>query len=100
MITDKDGFKWGERNDSIKHVVLYTSRQIMVFTPCGHQIPFYQRAVNSYRVNKKLAQEIADKAEKFTIAKWKGSNFSITKKEFEYLLGLRTKKMDLSEIAK
>ena len=97
MIVDKEGFEWGEIGDPVGRVILYTNRNIMVFTQCGHQIPDYQKAVNCYKVDKKLAQEIADKAQKFDLSKWRGSSIEITKKEFEYLLGLRTKKMDMEE---
>jgi hypothetical protein len=94
---DKDGFEWGERADSISQVVLFTNRNIMVYNLKGNQIPFYQKSVSCYSINKKIAQEIADKAEKFFIARWTEWFEPITKKEFEYLLGLRTRAMDLAE---
>ena len=97
-MVDKDGNEWGERYDEIKEVILYTNRNLMVFNTRDLQIPFYQKAVSSYRVNKKIAQEIADNAKHFYIAKWTEWIKPITKQEFEYLLGLRTKQRDLDEI--
>lgn len=94
MIVDKDGFEWGERGDEISQAILFTNRNIMVYNRRGCQIPFYQKAVTCWRVNKKIAQEIADKADKFFIARWKEWFEPITKKEFEYLLGLRNAQRD------
>jgi len=94
---DKDGNEWGERGDDISEVILFTNRNLTVYNARGNQIPVYQRAVSCYGINKKLAREIACKSERFFLAKWKGWFEPITKKEFEYLLGLRTKKMDLEE---
>lgn len=76
---DKDGFEWGERSDSIHEVILFTNRNLMVYNGKGLQIPFYQKAVSCYRLNKKIAQEIADKAEFFSIAKWQHWANAITK---------------------
>jgi hypothetical protein len=95
---DRDGFEWGERNDPIDHVILFTNRSIMVFNTDNLQIPFYQQTVSCYRINKVIAQEIANKARRFSISNWRGWINPITKKEFEYLMGLRSKKRDLLEL--
>jgi hypothetical protein len=95
---DKDGNEWGERGDNIRAAVLYTNRAVMVYNTAGHQIPFYQKSLTCYRIDKKLAQEVADKAGKFILAQWRGWTHEITKLEFEYLLGLRTRKMDMEAL--
>lgn len=97
---DKDGNEWGERSDGISWAILFTNRNIMVYNLQGNQIPFYQRAVSCYRINRKVAQEIADKADKFFIAQWREWFQPISKKEFEYLLGLRDRKRDLEDLAR
>lgn len=95
---DQDGIEWGERGDDIAEVILLTNRNLLVFNPKGLQIPYYQRAVNCYRINKKAAQEIADKAKKFFIERHRQWMRSISKKEFEYMLGLRTRQRDREEL--
>jgi hypothetical protein len=94
---DKDGYEWGEREDNIGEVILFTNRNVMVFNDEYIQIPFYQNAISCYKVDKTIAQEIADKSKKFYISSWTEWSKEITKKEFEYLLGLRTRQQDLEE---
>jgi hypothetical protein len=81
----------------IKSVYLFMNRNCLVFDENGEQVAKYQRAIGCYRLNKKLAKELAAKAETFYLSKWQTWCHEIDRRSFEYLLGLRTKADDLAE---
>jgi hypothetical protein len=78
-------------------VWLFTNRNIMVFDAHGSQIPDAQGAVSCYHIDAKAAARVLDQAQELYIAKWRQWAHAITRKEMQYLLGLRTKEMDLQE---
>jgi hypothetical protein len=82
----------------MRMMILFTNRNCMVFDGDGNQVIEYQRAINCYSVNPEKAQETIDYCEEYYIASWRdGWKHKITKKETEYLLGLRTRERDLPE---
>jgi hypothetical protein len=81
-------------------VYLFTNRNCLVFDKGGKQIAKYQRAITCYRVDKKIARELAEKTTEFYISKFGEWVKPISRLSFEYLLGLRTRKMDLEELEK
>jgi hypothetical protein len=79
-------------------MVLYTDRNVLVFDEAGNQILRYQRAMTCYRINKKLALQATQEARNFEISQWLGWSQKITRREMQYMLGLRMKEMDVKEI--
>lgn len=79
-------------------MILYTNRNTIIFDTAGEQIGEAQQAISCYRVNKKKAQEVCEEAEHFFIARFGEWKQSISRREMEYLLGLRTSKKDIAEI--
>jgi hypothetical protein len=77
-------------------VVLYTNRQLMVFDESGEQVPELQSAVSCYEIDRVRLDRLLSLPCKFQIAKWTDWRHSISKLEFEYLLGIRTKEQDLN----
>jgi len=53
-----------------------------------------QAAVNCHTIDPVIAQRALDESEVFYIAHWCGWQHEITKREMEYLLGLRTLALD------
>ena len=82
----------------IKTVCLFTNRNCMVFDEQGEQMVKYQRAISCYKVDKKLAMEVATSGAELFLSQWRAWMHPISSKEFQYLLGLRTRAMDLAEI--
>lgn len=78
-------------------VYLFTNRNCLVFDDKGEQLAWYQRAISCYDLDPELAKEVARDAQEIFLSRWREWSHSITKKEFEYLLGLRTKEMDLAD---
>jgi len=81
-----------------KSFTLYTNRNCMVFDQVGTQVPDAQYAVDCYRILPVVAQYVLDATETFYIAKWGDWSHEISQIEMEYLLGLRTKELDLNLI--
>lgn len=79
-------------------VYMFTNRAFMIFDSNGEQIPHYQKHITSYRLNKKVAQEVAKKAQKFYLSCFREWRHQITRQEFQYLLGLRTRQMDIAAL--
>lgn len=78
-------------------VYLFMNRNCMVFDKEGSQLPEYQRGITCYRVDKKIARAVAAEAKEFHISSFREWSRPITRRSFEYLLGLRTRKMDTDE---
>ena len=78
---------------------LFTNRNCMIFDEDGNQMTEYQNAISCNSIDKKRALEITNKAEKFVLSKWSSHEFfHITRKEMQYLLGIRTHEMDLKDL--
>lgn len=79
-------------------IILYTNRNWMVFDADGQQMPDYQQAVSCFEIaNADLARRAIAEAYLLGIAKWGVWRHEITRTEMEYLLGLRTREMDLAK---
>lgn len=79
--------------------ILFTNRNCMVFDKNGEQIVEYQKLVSCYhRASAKRVNEMLDTCVKFQFSDFRNFLHDVTKKEIQYLLGTRTKKMDLDEI--
>lgn len=81
-----------------KSMTLYTNRNIIVFNQHGNQDPVAQTAVDCYAINPRMAQDVINDTEQFNLAKWAAWSHQITKREMEYLLGLRTRARDMEEV--
>lgn len=79
-------------------VILFTNRNCLVFNEAGQQIAEAQAAISCYHVDKRKAREVAQKGGKFYLACWGDWHHEISRRSFEYLLGLRTREMDVAEI--
>lgn len=79
-------------------VWLYTNRNCMVCDADGAQIPELQAAINCYDIDPRLALQITIDAQKFYLMKWCAWSHEITREEMQYLLGLRSRDMDLLSI--
>lgn len=79
---------------------LFTNRNCMIFDRDGNQIPEDQNAIDCYHLNKEAALRITLEAEEFRLAQWSKWEHAITRKEMQYLLGIRSKEMDLKQIDK
>lgn len=80
-------------------VVLYTNRNIGVYDKAsGEQVAEYQGAVDCYGIHDpdKLMELLSIPSE-YYISRWMRWSHEITKREFEYLLGLRTRQGDIDE---
>lgn len=80
-----------------KSVWLWTNRNVSVFDEHGAQIAEVQAELSCYSLDKVVAQRVIDEADEFYVAKWNGWQHPISKREMEYLLGLRTRERDLNE---
>lgn len=79
-------------------IYLFTNRNWMVFDAQGNQMPEYQGAINCYGINDAaLAERAISEAKLFYVCKWKDWEEEVTKREMQYLLGLRTREMDLED---
>ena len=70
----------------------------MIFDENGKQMTKYQNAISCYSIDADEALKITKEAQSFFIAQWLGSSFQISRKEMQYLLGLRTREMDIEDI--
>lgn len=78
-------------------VILYTNRNIIVFDEEGKQVPELQEAVDCYGVDWVLLEKLLSLPAEYFISKWGEWKHPICKKEFEYLLGIRTLERDLDD---
>lgn len=78
-------------------IYLFTNRNMMIFDREGNQLPEEQGMVSCYNLNREGLAPVIDQAEEFFIAKWRDWTMRISKKELQYLLGMRTLQMDLDE---
>jgi hypothetical protein len=83
----------------IKSVYLFTNRNCLVFDEDGQQMPEFQGGISCYRLNRKKAQIVADKGQEFFLSRYQKWAQPISRREFEYLLGLRSRKRDIAEQA-
>lgn len=76
---------------------LFTNRNSMVFDCNGQQIVEYQVAIGCYAIAPELALQACSEAEVFVLSRWGEWEQPITRTEMQYLLGLRTPAMDLTD---
>lgn len=79
-------------------VILFTNRSLIVFGPDGKQDAHFQSAVDSYEIDQQVLDELLVKDCSFSLAKWGEWRHNISKKEFEYLLGKRTREKDIADL--
>jgi len=77
---------------------LFTNRHIAVFDRDGNQLGDAQDTVSCYHIDSEAVSRVLDQAEVFEIVKWREWKQPVTKKDIQYLLGLRTREMDLQEL--
>lgn len=82
---------------TVSSLYLYTNRNVMAFDIDGQQVSEAQGAIDCYHIDIDIARKVCGEATKFYISKWREWNQEISRKEMEYLLGLRTLEMDLRE---
>lgn len=80
-----------------RSLICYTNRNVAAYDFEGNQIIKYQEAMTCYKIDKAIAMQVVKEARFFYVAKWGEWSKEITRKEMEYLLGLRTLEMDLEE---
>jgi hypothetical protein len=78
-------------------VILFTNRNLIVFDEEGKQHDF-QNAVDCYFIDEGLLNSLLSQPARYYIAKWREWKHEISKKEFEYLLGQRTREKDLADL--
>lgn len=81
----------------MRSLTLFTNRNMIVFDDKGEQDAEAQSSVSCYDIDAARAQSAVDSCTEFYLAKWREWRHSVTKREIEYLLGLRTKERDLGE---
>ena len=79
------------------NVILFTNRNLIVFDEEGKQHDL-QNAVDCYEINQALLDELISQPATFHLAKWREWKHEISRKEFEYLLGQRTREKDLADL--
>lgn len=77
-------------------VILFTNRSLLVFDEEGRQHPL-QEAVDCYGIHQGLLEELLKVPARYYVARWGKWKEKITKREFEYLLGQRSRERDLEE---
>lgn len=78
-------------------VILFTNRNLIVFDEEGNQT-HWQDAVDCYEINESLLTELVCQSARFYLSKWKEWKHEISCKEFEYLLGQRTREKDIADL--
>lgn len=78
-------------------VILFTNRNLIVVDEDGKQHNL-QYAVDCYEINQPLLDELLQQDAKFSIAKWHEWKHDISRQEFEYLLGQRTREKDIADL--
>lgn len=81
----------------MRKLILFTNRNCIIFNEDGNQDVEAQSAISCYEVTDN-AQQTIDSCEEFYIAKWQEWKHRVTKKEIEYLLGLRNQERDTKEL--
>lgn len=81
-------------------VILFTNRNLIVFTEEGEQDAHLQGAVDCYEINEEVLQELLSQPARYYISKWREWKHEITRQEFEYLLGQRTREKDIADLEK
>lgn len=79
-------------------VCLYTNRNVAVWDEEGNPLSEDQSTITCYHIDQTAASLVLEQAQVFWIAKWRDWMHAISRKEMQYLLGLRTREMDLKEI--
>lgn len=77
-------------------VILFTNRNLIVLGEDGKQHDL-QNAVDCYEINQELLDELLQQPARFYLARWREWKHEIDQREFEYLLGQRTKEKDLAD---
>lgn len=77
-------------------VTLFTNRNLIVFDKYGNQDPL-QEAVDCYNINEELLAELLRQPCEFYLARWAEWKHAITQREFEYLLGQRSRDKDIAD---
>ena len=81
----------------MRTLYLFTNRNCTIFDHNDEQDVKAQQEIGCYRIGEN-AQSVIDSCDIFYLSKWMDWNHEISKKEMEYLLGLRTKERDLEEM--
>ena len=76
---------------------LFTNRNCIVFDHDDTQDIEAQQEIGCYQMGRG-AQSVLDSCDQFYISRWGDWYHEVTKKEIEYLLGLRTRERDLEEL--
>ena len=80
-------------------VILFTNRNLIVFDRFGQQDTYLQNAVDCYGIDRPVLDQLLSKSCQYFIAKWGEWKHQISQKEFEYLLGQRTREKDLADLS-
>ncbi len=80
-----------------RKIWLFTNRNSMIVDESGDQIGEAQAAIGCYEVHPAEALRLTNEATEFYISKWQEWAHPITRKEMQYLLGLRTREMDAAK---
>lgn len=81
-----------------RRFTLYTNRNCTVYNPDGTQDAVAQSVVSCYHVDRVAAQDVLDRCHEFFISKFGEWSMPVLKEEIEYLLGLRTRERDISDM--
>lgn len=83
----------------VEKLYLFTNRACMAFDRDGQQVIWAQLAIDQYGIHRPLARRAVSQATEFRLSQWRGFDKIISRLEMEYMLGLRTKEMDMAEAA-
>jgi hypothetical protein len=78
-------------------VILFTNRNLLVFNESDEQMIDLQGAIDCYSINPEKLRELLAHDCEFSIARWGKWRQDLTRREFEYLLGLRTAELDIAD---
>ena len=78
-------------------VILFTNRNLLVFDKEGKQTD-YQDCVDCYNIDEKKLKILLNLPAEYYICRWGEWQHQISKREFEYLLGQRTREKDIQEL--
>ena len=86
-----------QKENKMLEVILFTNRNIIVFRE-GKQDTVLQGAVNCYDIDQPLLDLLLLSSATYSIAKWREWRHDISRQEFEYLLGQRTREKDIADL--
>jgi len=83
----------------VYQVILFTNRSLIVWDENDKQCEL-QGAVDCYEIDQGLLNRLLEVPARYYISKWREWRHEISKREFEYLLGQRTREKDLADLEK